>query len=126
MPGETVSGVPMPIFVEARRFQLLHVLLYYKGSPPHQQNTKATGEPSGCPGMRSELPHCSASSLLLLPSLVLEVSPVATNAHESLNLLEGQMFLIQSKFSFPFCSQLGILSEVLAGPLSSPPTVVSS
>lgn len=90
----------------------------------------------GYPGMmRSSLPHWSILGcepcvplflLPLFPVMVLEASPVTTNDHGSLSLLEDQMFLIQSKFSFPFCSHLGILSQVLVGTLPFPPTVLSS
>ena len=90
--------------------------------PRGQKIHKQFGSRQGYPGMmRSSLPHWSilgcepCVSLFLLPLfpvMVLEASPVTTNDHGSLSLLEDRMFLIQSKFSFPFCSYLGILSQV--------------
>lgn len=127
----------MSTSVGTKSFQLLPLYLYCRDSLfLGDRKYKKFRSHQGYPGMmRSSLPHWSILGyepcvplflLPLFPIMVLEASPVTTNDHGSLNLLEDRMFLIQSKFSFPFCSQLGILSQVLVGMLPFPPTVLSS
>lgn len=69
-----------------------------------QKIQKQFGSRQGYPGMmRSSLPQWSILGcepcvprflLSLFPFMVLEASPVTTNDHGSLNLLEDRMFLI--------------------------------